>query len=275
MMNTAAPNHGRFLLLAGVLWTISASTGFADDPPEEACPDRSVIEANGKPTPWPSGPLVLEPEKTAPAKTPLPVPDQPEGLNGNFLREMQGGWGLLSSRMVVRDSGTLPESPFATNNWKTEQAVRMKVTGPLYVFGQVGTTCADTENQDLKLTGRTGLACKVPAPSGLEVMLRGSRSLTYTDPLRPERAKEQSDLQLELQCKCPLPGRLNLEYQGTATPALGLTERERLKQDLGLAIPLGEAGQFRLGAKHSWENTPAVKPWTEGMQLYIGVDLKR
>jgi hypothetical protein len=81
---------------------------------------------------------------------------------------------------------------------------------------------------------------------------------------------------LELQARCPVAGPLQLEYQGIAVPALDPMERHRLNQNLGVAIPLGGAGHLRLGARHQWEDTlTPTKTWADGMQLYLGVGLRR
>ncbi len=80
---------------------------------------------------------------------------------------------------------------------------------------------------------------------------------------------------VELQARYQLLGPLKVEYDGTALPALTPLDRHRLNQDVRFAIPLGNAGQIRLGARHAWEEQPVPRPWTEGMQLYLGVGLKR
>jgi hypothetical protein len=183
--------------------------------------------------------------------------------------------GTLSTRLAVRDSGTVSDNPLPPTKFQTEQAMQMKVTGPVSLFGQVGADSTSMDNQELKLSGKTGVAWKTQGwPLG-EIQFRGGRSLTCDDPLRPLRTKEQSELFLELQCKCPLPGKLQLEYLSSAIPALTDTDRDRLKQDLHLAVPLGNLGKLNLGAKHSWESAPGAKPGAEAMEYYIGFDLKR
>ena len=48
------------------------------------------------------------------------------------------------------------------------------------------------------------LGMLLPVPLGGEFQLRGGPSMTYTDPLRPERAQEHSELLVEVQGRLPL-----------------------------------------------------------------------
>jgi hypothetical protein len=215
----------------------------------------------------PGRPVVLGIDPTSAETTDGPAP------NRNYQQKVEGALGLLSSKLVVQDPGT--DYTLPPGKWQAENAVQVSLTGPLHVFGQFGANCDSVVNQDLKLAGKTGLGCKLPKLAGVEMLIRGGTSMSMADPQRPERMKEQSGLLFELQCRCPLPGKLRLEYDSTAVPALDPTEHDRLMQDVRVAVPLGSLGEFRLGAKHNWENLPIQRPWTEGMQLYLGVDLKR
>jgi hypothetical protein len=117
----------------------------------------------------------------------------------------------------------------------------------------------------------------VPVPGEIELVFRGGPSVTYTDPLQPERAQSRSELLLEMQARWSLLGGIGLEYQGSAVPALTPLDHGRLEQDLGLAVPVGSAGKFRVGAKHRWDATTDTprSSWVDGMQLYVGVELSR
>src|SRR5207249_2355664 len=133
--------------------------------------------------------------------------------------------------------------------------------GPFFVFGQVGAGAEDANQQDLKFNGKTGLACKLPLGSEGEIVLSGGPSVTYTDPLRPERLREKSGWLLEVQARWPILAGIGLEYQGTASPALTPLERDRILHDLRLAVPLGLGGKLRLGARHQWESTLTPRPF--------------
>jgi hypothetical protein len=245
-------------------------------PPLDGSSSAEVsMPAVSQPTLWAGRPAFADLQGGPPAiAPPLPWVD-PTKVDGSFSQKFNDHWGDISSRLEVHDfEGGADRLPVVTKKCQTEEAVRMTVAGPVYVFGQLGTNCDSLDSQELKISSRTGLGWEVLPWSLFEVQVRGGHCVSCDDPNRPERAREQSDLFLEMQCRCPLPGKLSLEYQSTATPALTVTERDRIDQDLRLAFPLGGLGQFRVGAKHSWENASATRPWTEGMQVYVGLDLK-
>jgi hypothetical protein len=228
-------------------------------------------QPDGPVAPKPVIGLLLAPEPAAKIE---PWQD-PSGLKASFLKKYGEEWAALSSKLDVQDCGRVPDNPFVANKWQTEDELRMNVAGPFFMFSQVGAGCDAMEYQQLKVMGKTGLACKLAAWSRLEVLMRGGPTMTSVDTLRPDRRKEESELLLELQCRYGLAGPVKLEYEGAAIPALSLADRERIKQDLHLAVPLGNLGKFSVGAKHNWEDISGNRPWTDGMQLYIGVDLKR
>jgi Protein of unknown function, DUF481 len=279
-LKTLIPFHRLPAALWGALFLgMSWSAAGAEEPSGPAGQQPPAIpetvESPGTPFPWSGQPLPLDPDPARPAGGLPPPVDNADKLKRSFENKYEGFLGMLSTRMNVSDpDSAVPGTP-PPYKFQTEQAMRLKVTGPLTLFGQLGADCNSLNSQELKLNGKTGLAWKWQGwPLG-ELQVRGGPSLTYDDPLRPVRMKEQSEVFLELQCKCPLPGKVNLEYQSSAIPALNVTERDRLKQDLHLAFPLGTLGKLNLGAKHSWESTPASRTGTEGMEYYIGIDLKR
>lgn len=221
---------------------------------------------------------------SAPLVTPSPDPSRPTDLAAppgrdldplRFNRQTDGFWGTLSGKQVIQDRppSSVWEDPTFKRNWQSEESWRYKVAGPLALFGQMGAVGGDVDQQDVKFSGRTGVACQVPVPQGAELVLRGGPSITYTDPLRPDHTTSHSELMVELQGRLPLAFGVGLEYQGTATPGLTPLERDRLQQDLRFAFPVGSSGKLRLGAKHRWENAADQKPAPDSMQLYLGLEL--
>src|SRR5262249_29974816 len=97
--------------------------------------------------------------------------------------------------------------------------------------------------------------------------------VTYTDPLRPERAQEHSELLVEVQGRLPLLFGAGLEYQGSAVPALTPLAHDQITQDLRLALPVGSTGKLRLGARRRWENFAEPRATPDSMQLYMGLEL--
>src|SRR5262249_32655638 len=90
------------------------------------------------------------------------------------------------------------------------------------------------------------------------------------------QSPERSELFLEIVTRLPVPlvGPINVEYSGIAIPAATSRERDRAEQDLKFALPFSPGGQFHVGAKLRWEDTPTVTPWADRMQLYMGVQVK-
>jgi hypothetical protein len=190
----------------------------------------------------------------------------------SLQKQTEGAFGSVTAQVTWRDPRDLREAPALDSPWKTDHSWKLPLAGPVFVFGQFGAAPDPVTSEEMKMQGKTGVGCKVPVPFGIDVQLRGGRSLSYNDPLGTDHG-ERSQVFVEVQCHCPLPGQLGLEYLGSAVPALTPVERDRINQDLGLALPVGDLGKLRLGAKHQWESTPATKSWIDGMQLYVGFEL--
>jgi hypothetical protein len=204
------------------------------------------------------------------------APEKGSEPRSKVRHQSDGDWGSFSAQTVVQDGpATIWQDPQWKRAWKTDQTWRPPVAGPFQIFGEFGATSDDAVARDLKFAGRTGLACKIPVGPGGEVMVRGGPSVSYTDPLRTERTRERSELLLEVQARWPLLAGIGLEYQGSAAPALSPLDRDWINHDLRLAFPVGTAGKFKVGAKHHWENYTEPKPWSDGMQVYFGLELTR
>ncbi len=192
----------------------------------------------------------------------------------NLRRETDGPLGSFTAQVDWYEPHALRDEAVLGSPWHTEQAWKMPVVGPLFLFGQFAANPDPVTADALKMNGRTGVGFKVPVAFGIELLLRGGPSMSYADPAAPDHG-ERSQLMLEVQCHCPLPGQLGLEYQTTAVPALTPLEHDKVTQDLGLALPVGDGGKLRLGAKHQWEaSTQTTKgTWMDGMELYVGFEL--
>jgi hypothetical protein len=200
---------------------------------------------------------------------------RPEGSSRNSQYPLPGPWGMLTSSLVIQGTSSDWEDLPAVHKWQTEESLRLSLGSSVYVFGQMGAGCESLSTQELNVVGRTGVACKLPPWLGGDVQLRGGPVVSYTDPLQPFRMRERSEFLVEIQGRWPLLGLLNLEYSGTAIPALNPTEHDRLRQDLRFALPLGKTGRIQLGAKHNWENLAVPKPLTDGMEVYLGFSVKQ
>jgi hypothetical protein len=193
-------------------------------------------------------------------------------------QKTDGDWGSLQSQMVIQEGqpDAVWVDPLLKRQWQTDEAWKLAVLGPLSVFGQVGAATAEIQQQDMKVMGKTGLACALPTgiPQAA-VTLRSGPSWTSTDALRPNQMRERTDWVMEVEGRVPLIAGIGLEYLGTALPALTPMDHDRLTQDLHLAIPMGSSGKFTLGAKYQWEGATDPRAATDSTQLYLGLELKR
>jgi hypothetical protein len=230
-------------------------------------PRTPLLEA----TALPSQPVIREIDQSQPAPDPQWGLEARTGNEHHLQAEEKVPWASLAYS-VAQGSGN-PYDPAAGDRWKTEESLKVTLPGTVSVFGQVGAGRDPLGEQDWSLSSQTGLAWKVPGwPIG-EVQFRGGPKVTCNDSRRTDRLREKSELLVEMLCSCPLPGRVKVEYQSSAVPALSPVEHDRVDQDLRVAFPVA-GGQLRMGAKHSWENLGGVaKPWTDGMQLYLGLAL--
>jgi hypothetical protein len=246
-------------------------------PPPDRLPPLDPLAAWLRELPPPSATATLleAPDRSLDAPDEWSNPDVAEGRPWRLRRQTAGPLGSLTSDVLLQDFEADWTAPVRGHHWRTEEAWRLPLAGPVFLFGQLGAGSDPLSAQQLKVAGRTGLAWKMGLGPGSEIQLGGGPALTWDDPLRPERTRERSEWIVELKCRLALVEWLGLEYQGLAFPALSPAERERIRQDLRLAIPVGASGQLRLGAKHRWENTTAPRPWTDGMELYFGVGLGR
>jgi hypothetical protein len=193
-------------------------------------------------------------------------------------QKSEGDWGSLSSQMLIQEGQPTInwEDPLRKRQWQTEGAWKYGVVGPFSLYGQVNAGTEETQQQDMKFAGKTGLACSVPTGIPQAALtLRSGPAVTYTDALRPDRVRERAEWVLEVEARWPLLAGIGLEYQGTALPALNPLDRDRVSQDLRLAFPMGSGGKFKLGAKRQWENAADARVVNDSMQLYLGLELTR
>jgi hypothetical protein len=206
-------------------------------------------------------PLFLDDEK----------PTEPEGgLEQHRQTTQIFGANLTSQVTVNRDRQRWEEPALPYQPWRTEESLQMEVLGPFFAFGQFGAAPDTNPSRELRVSSRGGLGCKMELLPGAELQLRGGPVMTFRERLGGEEAQWL----LEVQAKYALPLRLGLEYQGSAMPALNPAARDCVTQDVRLAVPLSDYGQFRVALAISGRtaDVPAVG---RGMQLYLGVELKR
>jgi hypothetical protein len=192
----------------------------------------------------------------------------------------QGLLGSLDTQVEVTDApvSRIWDDPAWKRTWQTNENWQMGLAGPLTVFGQVGANSDEAGQTNMKVSGRTGLSCKLPVGSLAELTLRSGPGVSYSDPLHPLHTQGRSDWLVEVQARWPLLFGIGLEYQGSAMPALTPLQQDMVNQDLRLAFPLGAGGKLKVGAKQQWaglfdQRTPTTV--LDNMQLYLGLELSR
>lgn len=210
-----------------------------------------------------------------------PRPDSETVLDGadevprKARSQVDQPWGsLTSSQAVLGTSRSAADNPLSGNGWQMEEALDLPVTGSVFFFGKVGAGDDYAAAQEFKLAGRTGVGWKLPLSPGLELQFRSGSAMSYRDPLRAIRLQGNSQLLLEMQCRCPLPGQAGLEYLGSAYSPLNPADRDHLDHDLRVVVPVGKAGELRVGAKQSWDNFVESQLWTNRFQLHLDSGLK-
>jgi hypothetical protein len=263
----------RLLSAQDTFFPYSTPAQAGEDRPPPA-PPRLFPFAAGTPAPSPNLPSGLL--RSPAASSDLSGLDAPHDGRGELKAKGQAGgeWGTLSAQTVVHDSAAPTwDDPLFKREWKTDQTWKRSVLGPFYLYGQLGANGDEVASREVKVAGKTGLACKLPFLSGGEVVLRGGPSVSYSDPVKSDRFKDRSEMLVEVQARWPLLSGIGLEYQGTACPALSPLDKDWIDQDLRLAFPLGTAGKFKLGAKRHWENVPDPRSLADSVQLYLGLEL--
>ncbi len=203
--------------------------------------------------------------------------DQNEKKPRKVSQKSQGLLGSLDSQVEVTDTPvTIWDDPSWKRTWQTNESWQFGVAGSLAVFGTVGANSDEAGQSNMKVSGRTGLSCKLPVGSLAEFTFRSGPGVSYIDPLHPLRTQGRSDWMVEVQARWPLLFGIGLEYQGTALPSLTPLQQDMVNSDVRLAFPVGSTGKLKLGAKHQWTGLLDQKtPWTDSMQLYLGLELNR
>ena len=117
--------------------------------------------------------------------------DQPDKKPRKVSQKSDGLLGSLNARVEVTDApvANIWDEPSWKRTWKTDDSWQMGVAGPLSVFGQVGANSDEAGQSNMKVSGRTGVSCKVPFGSLAEFTLRSGPGVSYTDPLHPVRTQ--------------------------------------------------------------------------------------
>jgi hypothetical protein len=164
--------------------------------------------------------------------------------------------------------------------WRREAPLPVPVAGELLAFGQVRGADGGVDVQPGGPVTDAGLAWRLPVATGAELLLGCGPEFGAADPTRPGRVPAAAPmplraqwLRLNVQWHWTLPGSFGLECQGTTCPALEASDRNVISQELRAVVPVG-GGQFRVGARHCWEDTGGAKPAADSLELFGGFRLR-
>jgi len=204
----------------------------------------------------------------------------PQGLiidpgRWRYLQETVGSLYRRKSKLELPDPQEVT-SPYGGRDWKAQEKLQIPVPIPvplaeqLFVYGQIDGSGDAIRQQQTALSGKTGVGVKWALIAGSELQLRYATLLKYADVDGPSRAQPA----VELNARFPLIGPLELEYTGSAIPAVARSDTDQFKQELRFAYPLRGDNELEFGARYRWEYTPTPSPWLDRAQLFLGVKLR-
>jgi hypothetical protein len=167
-------------------------------------------------------------------------------------------------------------TPYGGRDWKAQEKLQIPVPIPvplaeqLFVYGQFDGSGDANKQQQTSVSGKTGVGAKWSLIAGSELQLRYATLFRYAELDGPGRALPA----VEVMARLPLLGPLELEYTGTAIPAVARTDMDQLKQELRLAYPLRGDNELEFGARYRWDYTTTPTPWLDRAQLFLGVKLR-
>ena len=204
----------------------------------------------------------------------------PQGLiidpgRWRYQQETVGSLYRRKSKLEMPDPQEVT-SPYGGRDWKAQEKLQIPVPIPvplaeqLFVYGQIDSSGDAIRQQQTALSGKTGVGVKWALIAGSELQLRYATLLKYADVDGPSRAQPA----VELNARLPLIGPLELEYTGSAIPAVARSDTDQFKQELRFAYPLRGDNELEFGARYRWEYTPTPSPWLDRAQLFLGVKLR-
>lgn len=193
---------------------------------------------------------------------------------------LQSEWAAVAGQWTIRDPNWVRDDPAQRGQaWATNETLKLNLHDNVFVFGAVDVESPSVELQQLRWLGKTGVGVKVRPWLLNELQLSGGQAVRNTDDAANARgeAPDRPELFLEVSTKVgvPLVGSINIEYSGTSIPAAVVAERDRINQNVKLALPYSEFSQFHVGARWHSVDAASSTPFIDRAQLYLGVQLKR
>jgi Protein of unknown function, DUF481 len=211
-----------------------------------------------------------------------PVVDPWTGMNrdpGRWRYKLERSESLYkrTTKLELPDPAEVRTVPYGGRDWKAQEKVQIPVPIPvmvaeqLFVYGQFDGSGDTLNSQQTSLSGKTGVGMKWSLVAGSELQLRYATLFSYAD-AGASRSQDRAQPAVELVARLPLVGPLELEYTGSAIPAVTRTDTDQFKQELRLALPLKGDNELEFGARYRWDTTQT--PWVDRAQLFLGVKLR-
>lgn len=191
-----------------------------------------------------------------------------------YQQETTGGLYKWNTKLEVPDPHEVM-TPYGGRDWKAQEKLQIPVpiqiplAEQLFVYGQFNGSGDSLKQQQTSLSGKTGVGAKWLLIAGSELQVRYATLFKNADVDGPSRAQPA----VELNAKLPLLGPLELEYTGTAIPAVARTDTDQFKQELRFAYPLHGDNELEFGARYRWEYNP-VTPWQDRAEIFLGLKLR-
>jgi hypothetical protein len=184
----------------------------------------------------------------------------------------------LQTKIEVPNPGGVG-SPLLGRDWYAEEKLHipvpltLPVADQVFMFGNFYGAGDSLNNQQTSVSGKTGIGMKWSL-IGTDVQLRYATIFAYADMYRSTRFTERTLPTVEVLANRSLIGPLQIEYMGTAVPALTPSERDQFRQELRFALPFQGENELEFGARYRWEYGPGALPWADRAQLFFGLKFR-
>jgi hypothetical protein len=197
-----------------------------------------------------------------------------------YKQEREGDFYTRKTKLEIPNANEVL-LPYASRSWKAQDKVQIPVpvsvplAEQLFVYGQLdGSGDALSKSSQTSLFTKSGVGVKWTLIAGSELQLRYATLLSYSDSINPGRFLERAQPAVEVNAKMPLFGPLEIEYTGSALPAVSRLDSDSFKHEVRLAVPLNGDNEFEFGARYRWDMTQETTPWVDRAELFIGLKFR-
>jgi hypothetical protein len=196
-----------------------------------------------------------------------------------FQQEMGGELFKRKTKIELPDPRDV-STPYLARDWKAQEKLQIPVPVPvptaeqLFVYGQLDGSGDSLNNQQTALYGKTGVGVKWSLLAGSELQVRYATHFSYADELSVGWLQGRAQPAVEVMARVPLIGPLEVEYTGSARPAVSRADTDQFRQELRFAYPMRGDSEFEFGARYRWEYSQTTTPWVDRAQLFLGLKFR-